>query len=222
MSITTTTDRSNPARFLFCDGCGLVHKESDEFIICECGRIAARMEWATPEQILIERFHLARLVPPGGTVIELGVAAGRFAAEMLEANGTMTYIGIDRWSDHHDEVEMDAAYTRASMAAGKLSPDKQRVFFKRGSFDEVVKEVKPECADMVYVDGYAHTGQEGGETLRDWWPAVKPGGIFAGHDYCAKYQPTIDAVDAFVALHGLELHIIDDGDHPSWWVRKPV
>jgi hypothetical protein len=34
-----------------CDGCGIIHEENPDFIICDCGRIAARMEWATKEEI---------------------------------------------------------------------------------------------------------------------------------------------------------------------------
>ena len=37
--------------YLICDGCGKIHEETDTFAMCECGRVAARMEWATPEQV---------------------------------------------------------------------------------------------------------------------------------------------------------------------------
>jgi hypothetical protein len=37
--------------FLFCDGCGKVHEDSPDFLMCDCGRVAVRMEWATHEQI---------------------------------------------------------------------------------------------------------------------------------------------------------------------------
>lgn len=160
------------------------------------------------------RSDLAKLVPDGGTVIELGVAAGRFAEQMLLANPAICYIGIDRWTDHHDEAEMDAAKAR-------LWPWRDRVGFHRMTFDAAVGLFADNTAELVYVDGYAHTGQEGGETLRDWWPKVRRGGIFGGHDYCDQYQQTIAAVDAFVAEHGLELNVIDENPHASWWVRKP-
>jgi len=48
--------------FLLCDGCGEVYQETDDFIICECGRIAVRMEWATKEETamhLLKRLHAA-------------------------------------------------------------------------------------------------------------------------------------------------------------------
>ena len=157
------------------------------------------------------RAELALMVPPGGIVIELGVAAGEFADQLTSANKGICYLGIDRWSDHHDEAEMQAAKARLPWDAVLL----------RSTFADAVGTMPDEYASMIYIDGYAHTGQEGGQTLRDWWPKLKPGGIFAGHDYCRTYPQTIAAVDAFVSEHGLALNIIEEQPHASWWVRKP-
>lgn len=43
------TDQSES--YLFCDVCGRIHRDTDDFEICQCGRVAMRMEWATTEQI---------------------------------------------------------------------------------------------------------------------------------------------------------------------------
>ena len=161
------------------------------------------------------RKELALMVPNGGTVIELGVAAGLFAEDLLTTNPQIRYIGVDRWSDHHDAKEMGSAIARISAVSDNFET-------VRATFRDYLPSVQYESIDMIYVDGYAHTGQEGGETLNDWWPRVKPGGIFAGHDYCQEYHQTQKVVDSFVATHGLELHIIDEKPHPSWWVRKPA
>jgi SAM-dependent methyltransferase len=158
------------------------------------------------------RSDLAQLVPPGGTMIELGVARGRFAVELMQANPAAHYIGVDRWSDHHDGEEYAAARALIEMMGGQVM---------RATFTDAAPYFPQEAADLIYIDGYAHTGQLGGQTLREWWQKLKPGGIFAGHDYCAEYQPTIDAVNAFVAEHGLDLNLIPDKPHPSWWLRKP-
>ena len=162
----------------------------------------------------ITRAHLALMVPAGGTVIELGVAAGKFAEEMLTIAPSIQYIGIDRWADHHDEDEMRTAKDR-------LWPWRDRVGFHRMTFAEAIPKIPDAFADLIYIDGYAHTGQEGGQTLRDWWPKLRPGGIFAGHDYDGLYPETIEAVDAFVAENRLELNVIEELPHSSWWVRKP-
>ena len=146
-------------------------------------------------------------------MIELGVAAGQFAVEMLTANPAARYLGIDRWSDHHDEAEM--------MTAIEILRAFNYAATSRSTFTEALPLVPDAWADLIYIDGYAHTGQEGGQTLRDWWPKLKPGGVFAGHDYSGHYPQTIAAVDAFVIEMGLDLRIIDEKPHPSWWTIKP-
>jgi hypothetical protein len=161
------------------------------------------------------RADLALMVPRDGTTIELGVAAGKFAEELLTANQCMRYIGIDRWSDHHDLAEMH-------QARAKLWRWRDRCRLVRATFYDHLPSVADQSANLIYIDGYAHTGQEGGQTLRDWWPKLKAGGIFAGHDYCPQYQPTIEAVDSFVAEKGLILNVIDESPHPSWWIRKTL
>lgn len=161
------------------------------------------------------RAGLAKLVPSGGIVIELGVAAGKFAAEMLETNPSIIYHGIDRWSDHHDTDEMECAQAR-------LWPWRERATLIRSTFAKHLPWVEDASADLIYVDGYAHTGQEGGQTLRDWWPKLKPGGIFAGHDYDPTHYPqTVAAVDDFARDMALEIRIIEEIPHPSWWTIKP-
>lgn len=158
------------------------------------------------------RADLALIVPPGGYMIELGVAAGDFATRLMRRNPEAAYIGIDRYSDHHGEDEYLAARARIDGLGGALL---------RESFDSANQWFCDDYAHLIYVDGYAHTGQEGGQTLRDWWPKVRPGGVFAGHDYCARWRQTMAAVDEFVAARGLVLHVIDDKPCASWWVRKP-
>lgn len=159
------------------------------------------------------RAELAALVPHDGLIIELGVAKGAFAVDMLQANTSADYLGIDRWSDHHDGEEYAQAKALVEMMGGEVM---------RSTFSDALPLIPDSHADMIYIDGYAHTGQEGGETLRDWYPKLKSGGIFAGHDYDPQaYPQTVAAVDAFCRDNGLMPNIIDEKPHASWWLRKP-
>ena len=62
-----------------------------------------------------------------------------------------------------------------------------RYTFLRGTFESHVNSFDDETFDFIFIDGYANSGQENGKTLDDWWPKLKPGGIFSGHDYCDRY-----------------------------------
>jgi len=150
-----------------------------------------------------------------GTGVELGVACGQFSAEILTWSRCRLLYSIDRWTEPHHGVD---EYLRA---LNRLANYGRRSTVLRATFEEALVLFQPHSLDFVYVDGYAHTGQEGGKTLEDWWPKIKPGRVMAGHDYDPLFQPTIDAVDAFVARHGLELHLTEEEKLRSWWVVKP-
>ncbi len=169
----------------------------------------------------MEREDVFSLVPSDALGIELGVAKGEFAELVLEKYQGVTLIGVDSYSDHHNRSEYEAALQR-------LARFGDRHMMLRETFDEALERFGIEgCFDLVYIDGYAHTGQEDGKTLDDWWPKVRPGGIFAGDDYCSEYQPTMDVVDAFMRDKALVVNVIPGtrttiwSKHPTWWVRKP-
>ena len=65
----------------------------------------------------------------------------------------------------------------------------------RTSFESALNLFEDNYFDFVYVDGYAHGGQEGGKTLCDWIKKVKIGGIICGDDYDQKFPLTVSAVD---------------------------
>ena len=85
------------------------------------------------------------------------------------------------------------------------------------------------------VAGYAHTGEEGGGTINEWYPKVRSGGVFAGHDYSDSYPDVIKAVNGWAKSQGFskkEMHVIGPADPAvepwafndccaAWFVVKP-
>lgn len=159
------------------------------------------------------RSDLAQLFTGEG--VELGVAAGDYSAEILRNPRVSLLRSIDRWADHHDEAE----YRRARALLSQFGRRSQ-VF--RLTFDDALPAFFDGSLDFAYLDAYAHEGQCGGRLLEDWWPKIRPGGCFAGHDYHPEYQPTIDVVDAFVRRHGLTLLLTHADRLPSWYIFKPT
>jgi hypothetical protein len=154
--------------------------------------------------------------------IELGVAEGEFSHSVLANQDVAKWYSVDMWAGDrgHDQRQHHRALDR-------LRPFGSRSTVIQSRFCDLVDEFPAEYFDFIYVDGYAHTGQEGGETLAQWWPKLKPGGVFAGDDYDPAWPLTVQSVDAFCAQHQLELHIHEFTDvthwsrHPSWYVYKP-
>ena len=119
--------------------------------------------------------------------IELGVAKGKFSKKMINSGKFKFYYGVDKYSDHHDSKE----YLETLKNVGF----EKNFILLRTSFESALNLFEDNYFDFVYVDGYAHGGQEGGKTLCDWIKKVKIGGIICGDDYDQKFPHTVSAVD---------------------------
>ena len=170
----------------------------------------------------MKRSDIVKLAGINVVGVESGVAEGEFSYQVLSEQDVKHWYSIDMWAGDrgHDAGQM-------SRATNRLKPFAHKNTIIHNKFSAVVDDFSDEYFDFIYVDGYAHTGQEGGETLTDWWPKLKRGGIFAGDDYSTQWPLTVASVDAFVAEHNLKLHIHEFDQHthwsrfPSWYVYKP-
>ena len=150
--------------------------------------------------------------------VELGVAAGEFSRRMVASGKFATFFGIDIYADTHDVDQ----YKTALRHVGLIGPYK----LLRMSFDQAHDLFDDESLDFIYIDGYAHTGQEGGETIWAWARKVRVGGLIAGDDYHADWPLVTEAVDAFARQTGFDLCVTteveqsDYAGHPSWAMIK--
>ena len=146
--------------------------------------------------------------------IELGVARGRFSHQLTKDGLFKEFYSIDKWDDHHNVAEyLFCVKTLTNCTV------------IRSTFKEALVNFDDEYFDFIYIDGYAHLGQEGGDTLTDWYPKLKEGGIFAGHDYDERWPKTIASVDSFCDSVGKEVSEIEgksDSYAPfnSWYIEK--
>ena len=171
-------------------------------------------------QLPHDRFGLLSLLKGNELVgIELGVASGAFSKRMVQSKRFSQFFGVDVYGDYHDTRE----YVAALSSIGVLAQFK----LLRMRFDEALPLFADASVDFVYIDGYAHTGEEGGKTIFSWLPKVKVGGVLAGHDYHSDWPLVVEAVDALCAATGFELLLTactaDGGPldrHPSWAVVR--
>jgi|694.fasta_scaffold01544_4 hypothetical protein len=146
---------------------------------------------------------------------ELGVADGTFSAQIL-GHSTIQYLySIDMWAG--DRGHNDAQYTKA---VNQLLPYKDKNTIIKYRFDEAVSLFDDNFFDFIYIDGYAHTGQDNGKTLYDWWPKLKHNRIFSGHDYDKSWPKNIEAVDRFATKHNQKINVIEDKPYNSWYIIK--
>lgn len=166
------------------------------------------------------RFEIAKEIPRHAIGVELGVAGGYFSEALLVNSNLRRLFSIDRWGDHHDEREYVDCVAR-------LAQFGDRSCVLRLDFNDAIHLFPDNYFDFIYIDAYAHTGQQDGKLLHDWWPKLKNGGVFSGHDYDPNWPKTILAVDDFAKVVDGEIETFPgiDTDDPSdgfasWLIRK--
>ena len=173
---------------------------------------------------IIKRHNILDFAVDKPICVELGVAEGVFSEMILENHDVEHLYSIDMWAGDrgHDLNQYNRAVKR-------LLPYRENNSVIQSTFADAVKTFPDEFFDFIYIDGYAHTGQDNGQTLKEWWPKLKPGGIFSGDDYDIKEWPlTVKVVDQFSAQENKKLNVFDfqneDNDHwcrfPSWYISK--
>lgn len=168
------------------------------------------------------RGDISRLIRSGGIGVELGVAKGQFSKTLLQSSELAFLYSIDMWAgDRGHDIDQYREAIRL------LDPYRSRNSTIKLRFDEALPLFPDEYFDFIYIDGYAHTGEENGQTLEDWWPKLKRGGLFAGDDYSPIWPLVTQAVNAFANRYQLELHLIEPqtaengySESPTWLAFK--
>lgn len=151
--------------------------------------------------------------------VELGVAKGVFSQRMVNSRKFSHFIGVDMYADEHDTAEYKEALSNVGLF--------QNYKLLRMRFDEAIDLFDDQSLDFLYVDGYAHSGEEGGQTIFDWCKKVKIGGYIAGDDYHEDWPLVVKAVNEFVTQAGFELLLTDKVEkdnpycrYPTWVIKK--
>ena len=137
--------------------------------------------------------------------IELGLGGGMLFGRMLAAGVRMIGVDIGARPDRRAKVE---ALQRDPQTMGMIDA----VYWM--TTNEAAPLVLDRWADFVFIDA-AHSYEAVRDDIRLWAPKVRLGGWLGGHDYHAKFQGVIRAVDEAFGKDGIDLldgHI---------WARKP-
>jgi len=85
-----------------------------------------------------------------------------------------------------------------------------------GRSDEVYNKLHDNTFSMIFIDA-AHDYKSVKSDLNNFYPKLKSGGVFAGHDYGEKSCGVGQAVDEFVKSNSLKLDVMT----ASWILIKP-
>jgi hypothetical protein len=180
--------------------------------------------------------------PPGPPLlraaVEIGTHRGEFAERFLQGwAGHGVLHCVDPWIDGEKGIfdQPDAWGNRGEDYAEclrRLQPwiDKGRAVILKMTSAEAVLQFRDGSLDFIYIDGN-HRRPHVDEDLRLWWPKVKPGGIFAGHDLTGIWGDQVKpAVEEWAEREGIgEVWMVPGvpcrqfgpmGDCASWLVYK--
>ena len=147
--------------------------------------------------------------------IELGVAEGIFSERMVASGKFKRFFGVDMYEGERHDTEQ---YKRALEKVGLMT----NYSLLRMTFDEAYSLFEDDFFDFVYVDGYAHSGEEGGRTIFNWYKKVKVGGVIAGDDYHQKWPLVLWAVNEFAKQTGLEVMVTELTEDDNPYCRYPT
>lgn len=155
--------------------------------------------------------------------------------ELFKQTGIGAEVGVQRgynalniakyWSGSILCVDLWPVEKIYQSAVESLTPDKFKLI--RMASVEAAAKIDGESLDWVYIDADHHYDEVHAD-LEAWWPKVRPGGVFAGHDYCileGGIDGVIVAVNEFAHKHGYRVQLTDQdfyegNEFPTWWFVK--
>jgi hypothetical protein len=169
------------------------------------------------------REDVALLSEKGCIGAELGVDTGQLSRRFLELSHFSEFHAVDKWNDPaHSEKQYEVVNKRLSVY------EECKVW--RMTAQEWLSQQEDGSLGFIYIDCYAHTGQDDGSVLESAWPKLAENGVFSGDDYDRKFWPkTYEAVNQFAKRVGRGINVRDEfiskarvrmDRHPTWWFRK--
>jgi FkbM family methyltransferase len=168
-----------------------------------------------------------------GCGVEIGVQRALYSAQLLASWKGSHLISVDPWSEAPSAEYIDIANVKQAEhdriyaeARNRLAPFGERSTIWRQTSTEAAERVPHHSLDFVYIDA-RHDYASVMEDLEAWFDKVRPGGIFAGHDYIDGMFPAGEfgvksAVDQFCAERGIAVFATsNDGPFVSWIVQIP-
>lgn len=149
---------------------------------------------------------------------EVGVLRAHYSCEILKNIPSLqTHYAIDAWTpqkNYNDLANKSAPQHNAdyNCAVSNLRPfiKQGKVEILRGDSIDMAKEIKDDSLDFIYIDA-RHDYMGVMADFHAYWPKLKSGGIFSGHDYMEACE-----------VKGQDWSLCADGTHNPKSVKGAV
>lgn len=170
---------------------------------------------------LRNREELAKFAAKNGAkyCAEIGVYDGKYSEVICRNIPDITMFCIDTWKPSRNHVRQ-TNLDRALRNAKKILRPYNVVFMRMTSL-EAAKRIPNARLDFIYIDAL-HDYTSVKMDLLAWYPKLKMGGLFAGHDWthegvtrAVKDFALVNDIDEIMATESMESDWL-----PSWyWVK---
>lgn len=164
----------------------------------------------------VQRFNDAKFV-------EVGCWKGRstafLAVEIVNSNKNIELYCVDTWlgSAEHTSVQEVVDNTLYETFLNNMKTVKDVIKPMRMTSLQAAQQFEDGTLDFVFIDA-SHDYENVKADIQAWYPKVKTGGVFAGHDYKDNWPGVDQAVDEFFTVKNLS---VDACDGFCWRILKP-
>lgn len=138
-------------------------------------------------------------------VVEIGCSEGHTTKWLLDSNPTLKIVSIDPYVNYVDwnGNVLNDRQEFYEKTLRDLAPYGNRFTMIRDFSDNVFNQFEDNSIDMLFIDGL-HTYEQVLIDCNNYYSKVKPGAIFAGHDY-RVIEGVNRAVNEFAAIKNKEV-----------------
>ena len=133
----------------------------------------------------LEWLQLIKELIPVGVGVEVGSFNGDFAKDILTRWNGKLYL-VDVWralgEEYNDASNMKDHADAYFDTMKNIDGFEDRAIMIRATSEQAVQLFADESLDFIYIDAN-HAYDFVKQDLEMWFPKLKPGGIFSGHDY---------------------------------------
>ena len=169
-----------------------------------------------------------------GDGAEIGVKCGQFSECILQHWKGRRLYAVDPWREFSSEVYRDIDNVSNAeqeknfqITRRRLERFGTRADMLRMTSEEAARQIPDRSLDFVYLDA-RHDYASVKEDIGLWYPKLKPGAVFAGHDYFNGVIKGTEfgvkrAVDEFAGPRGLRVRAtLREPQYKSWLILVPT
>ena len=146
---------------------------------------------------VVQRYDNALFVEVGAW---LGRSTAFLAVEILNSKKNIKFHCVDTWAGSDEHVHQAHDYVKQNILYHKflenIKPVSDIVVPVQKLSVEAAQDYDDESIDFVFLDA-SHDYENVKNDLIAWYPKIKKGGTFGGHDYGYAWTGVMQAVDEF-------------------------